>query len=317
MKQPYPTRSRCRDPRSTASGLAQTPPPDARQKLTGQAAREPRSRRARPIIGGRAGRRSGCSAGGRHPLGRVRRDAVSRCGREDRCRGRRVRRRPSARISTTRSARTSIANIKARLTDLGLRVPAYRIEAIPADEASRRKLLEFAKALEIELILTRSSRSTAHTDVPGIRVAVEDARGMYKQGATTLGANLRDAAKAAPLLLELSKQQPPEAPEWPNKCGDCATSRPSVKPLFFTITPGAAENYDKAVRVAAGLSRQRDFPDAAHHDGRRDPAGRKSRRSTRRFRVRRWSNRGRRESCSSSTCVRPAASTTPPSRTGT
>ena len=68
----------------------------------------------------------------------------------------------------------------------------------------------------------------------------------------SLGANLRDAAKAAPLLLELSKQQPPEAPEWPNKCTDCATSRPSNRPLFFTIAPGAAENYDKAVRVAQG-----------------------------------------------------------------
>ena len=86
----------------------------------------------------------------------------------------------------------------------------------------------------------------------GINVAVEDSRGLYKQGEKTLGANLRDAKNAAPLLLELSKQQPPEAPEWPNKCGDCGTSRPSVKALFFTITPGSAENYDKAVRVAQG-----------------------------------------------------------------
>ena len=54
------------------------------------------------------------------------------------------------------------------------------------------------------------------------------------------------------MLLELSKQQPPEAPEWPNKCTDCATSRPSTRPLFFTIAPGAADNYDKAVRGAQG-----------------------------------------------------------------
>ena len=138
-------------------------------------------------------------------------------------------------------------NIKARLTDLGLRVPAYRIDAIPADDASRTKLLDFAKALEIDLILTKQPVNLA-----GIKVAVEDGRGLYRQGEATLGANLRDAAKAAPLLLELSKQQPPEAPEWPNKCTDCATSRPSTRPLFFTIAPGAAENYDKAVRVAQG-----------------------------------------------------------------
>ncbi len=140
-----------------------------------------------------------------------------------------------------------IANIKARLTDLGLRVPAYRIDVIPADEVSRSKLLDFAKALEIELILTRQP-----VNLTGVNVAVEDAGGMYKQGDKTLGANLRHAAKAAPLLLDLSRQQPPERPEWPNKCGDCATSRPSTRPLFFTIAPGAAENYDKAVRVAQG-----------------------------------------------------------------
>ena len=145
-----------------------------------------------------------------------------------------------------------LASIKTRLAELGLRVPAYRIESIPADEASRRKLLEFAKTLEIELILTREAPPALVKDLPGINVAVEDARGMYKQGDKTLGANLRDAKNAGPLLLDLSKQQPPERPEWPNKCGDCGTSRPSVRPLFFTITPGSAENYDKAVRIAEG-----------------------------------------------------------------
>jgi type 1 glutamine amidotransferase len=140
-----------------------------------------------------------------------------------------------------------LATIKSRLAELGLRVPAYRIDSMPADEASRRKLLEFVKALEIELILTRQP-----VELPGVTVAIEDDRGVYKQGAKIVGANLRDAAKAAPFLLELSKKQPPERPEWPNKCGDCATSRPSVTPLFFTINPGAADNYDKAVRVAQG-----------------------------------------------------------------
>jgi type 1 glutamine amidotransferase len=140
-----------------------------------------------------------------------------------------------------------VAKIKKRLAELGLHVPAYRIESMPVDEASRRQLLDFAKALEIELILTRQP-----ADLPGVNVAVEDARGVYRQGARTFGANLRDAEKAAPFLLELSKQQPPEPPEWPNKCGDCGTSRPSVTSLFFTVDPGAAENYDKAVRVAEG-----------------------------------------------------------------
>jgi type 1 glutamine amidotransferase len=140
-----------------------------------------------------------------------------------------------------------VANLKAALAELGLRVPAYRLDAIPADEASRRALADFVKALEIEVVLTRQA-----ADLPGVTLAVEDGRGNYKQGVRTVGANLRDASNAAPLLLELSRQQPPERPEWPNKCGDCATSRPSVRPLYFTIAPGAAENYDRAVRVAQG-----------------------------------------------------------------
>ncbi len=137
--------------------------------------------------------------------------------------------------------------VKTTLAELGLRVPVYRIESLPSDEVSRRKLLDFARMLEVELILTRQPG-----DLPGVRVAVEDGRGVYKQGTATVGADLHNAAKAAPFLLELSKQQPPERPEWPNKCTDCATSRPSVRPMFFTIDPGAGENYDKAVRVAQG-----------------------------------------------------------------
>ena len=140
-----------------------------------------------------------------------------------------------------------IARTKAGLDDLGLRVAAYHLDAIPADEESRRRLLAFVKALDIEILLTRQA-----SDLPGVTVAVEDERGLYKRGDKTHGANLRDASKAAPLLLELSRQQPPERPEWPNKCTDCATSRPSVTPLFFTIAPGGAENYDRAVRVAQG-----------------------------------------------------------------
>ena len=141
-----------------------------------------------------------------------------------------------------------IANVKARLTDLGLRVPAYRIDAIPV----RRCVPQHAARL-CEGARDRSdSHEAAGESRPASKSRSKTGKACIKQGETTLGANLRDAAKAAPLLLELSKQQPPEAPEWPNKCTDCATSRPSTRPLFFTIAPGAAENYDKAVRVAQG-----------------------------------------------------------------
>jgi type 1 glutamine amidotransferase len=142
---------------------------------------------------------------------------------------------------------TEIAAIQDRLVQLGLSVPVYRIESVPADAAGLRKLADFVKTMQIDLVLARQA-----VDVPGAIVAVEDARGIYRQGAKTVGAHLGDASKAAPLLLELSRQQPPERPEWPNKCTDCATSRPSTTPMFFTIDPGAGDNYDKAVRVAQG-----------------------------------------------------------------
>src|SRR5207245_6763171 len=106
---------------------------------------------------------------------------------------------------------------------------------------------EFAKSLGVELIIGKLSEDV------GIKTVVENSSGAYKtESGEMLGANLHNAAKAAPFLLELSKKQPPEAPEWPNKCGDCGTSRPSVKPLYFTIDPGAGDAYDKAVRVAMG-----------------------------------------------------------------
>ena len=139
-----------------------------------------------------------------------------------------------------------IATLKARLNDLGLHVPAYRLDAIPADPA-------LAASYWISPRHSRS-RSFSRDSRPISKASKWPSRtaAACTSGQTIVGANLRDAAKASPLLLELSKQQPPEAPEWPNKCTDCGTSRPTNKPLFFTIVPGAAENYDKAVRVAQG-----------------------------------------------------------------
>ena len=228
----------------TTAVAAQTPPP-GRVDGTGGAktsaqTRPPDSRRPRGsavgLLGWKAGMRS--DAFGRIPFSEAaaRIDAAGVAFVEG----------VSTNLDYTLSGQ-ALAEVKDRLAQLGLRVAAYRIDAIPSDAASRRKLVDFVGALEIELVLTRQP-----TDLPGVTVAVEDARGVYKQGEKTLGANLRDAARAAPLLLDLSRQQPPERPEWPNKCGDCATSRPSTRALFFTIDPGAGENYDRAVRVAQG-----------------------------------------------------------------
>jgi len=47
-----------------------------------------------------------------------------------------------------------VAKVKHRLAELRLRLVAYRAGAIPADESSRRRLFAFAKAVDIEMIVT-------------------------------------------------------------------------------------------------------------------------------------------------------------------
>src|SRR5260370_22963669 len=47
--------------------------------------------------------------------------------------------------------------VKNRLAELRLRLVAYRVGAIPADESSRRRLFEFAKAVDIETIVTSAA----------------------------------------------------------------------------------------------------------------------------------------------------------------
>ncbi len=43
--------------------------------------------------------------------------------------------------------------VKFRMTELSLAMPAYHVDAIPADEAGRRKLLEFAKAVGAGIVI--------------------------------------------------------------------------------------------------------------------------------------------------------------------
>jgi hypothetical protein len=50
-----------------------------------------------------------------------------------------------------------VTAVKTRLAELRLRLVAYRADVIPADESSRRKLFAFAKALDIETIVTSAA----------------------------------------------------------------------------------------------------------------------------------------------------------------
>ena len=50
-----------------------------------------------------------------------------------------------------------VTAVKNRLAELRLRLVAYRAGAIPADESSRRRLFAFAKAVDIETIVTSAA----------------------------------------------------------------------------------------------------------------------------------------------------------------
>ena len=185
-----------------------------------------------------------------------------------------------------------VTAVKNRLAELRLRLVAYRAGAIPADESSRRKLFAFAKAVDIETIVT-SAAPEALPDLDklagefGVKVAFEGsnpkdlvssldglssriglsvdtaawARAGIKPTDTLRLVNDRllslglpdDGAAIEQLLLELAKLNLPLPPP-PVTCGDCAGPRVPVRPLFVTIgaSGAAAEAFEKAARPAEG-----------------------------------------------------------------
>jgi type 1 glutamine amidotransferase len=185
-----------------------------------------------------------------------------------------------------------VAAVKNRLAELRLRLVAYRAGKIPADESSRRRLFAFAKALDIETIVT-SAEPAALPDLDklagefGVNVALEGANqknlvsaldglssriGLSVDTAAWARAGIKstdalklvndrlltlglpdDAAATEQLLLELAKLNPPLPPP-PITCGDCASPLVPVRPLFVTIdaSGGAAETFEKTARLAEG-----------------------------------------------------------------
>ncbi len=185
-----------------------------------------------------------------------------------------------------------VTKVKSRLAELRLRLVAYRAGAIPADESSRRRLFAFAKAVDIETIVTsaapaavpeidnlavefginvafessypktlmsslegRSSRMGLNADMAAwAQAGIKPADGLRLANDRLLSLGLTDGATGTEqLLLELAKLNPPPPPP-PVVCGDCAGPRVPVRPLFVTIAASgaAAETLEKAARRAEG-----------------------------------------------------------------
>jgi type 1 glutamine amidotransferase len=186
-----------------------------------------------------------------------------------------------------------VAAVKNRLAELRLRLVAYRVVEIPTDESSRRQLFAFAKAVDIETIVT----SAAPAALPGLdKLANEFGVNMAFEGSdpknlvssldglsSRIGLSVDTAAWAQAgikpsdglrlvndrllilalpdatagmdqLLLALAELNPPPPPP-PATCGDCPGPRVPVRPLFVTIgaSSAAAEAFVKAARPAEGF----------------------------------------------------------------
>jgi type 1 glutamine amidotransferase len=185
-----------------------------------------------------------------------------------------------------------VTAVRNRLAELRLRLVAYRAGAMPADERSRRRLFAFAKAVDVEMIVTSAAPATLPeldklAGEFGVNVALEGSDpknlaslvdglssriglsvntaawthggikptdGLRLVNDRLLSLGLPDAGVGMEqLLLELSKLNPPPPPP-PITCGDCAGPRAPVRPLFVTIAASsdAAEAFEKAARPAEG-----------------------------------------------------------------
>ena len=172
-----------------------------------------------------------------------------------------------------------VTKVKNRLDALRLRMPAYYINVLPADESAQRKSFEFAKELGADMIIVPAEPSSFASldklaNETGMNVAVvnENTRsamaaldplsnhiglsvnpGAWEKAGIQpldrlalvktrlLAADLHNVADASPFLLQLSRLQPPALqPDWP-PARDGGAKRSEGKPLFFTLDPASGE----------------------------------------------------------------------------
>ncbi len=172
-------------------------------------------------------------------------------------------------------APAEIAKVKATLAELRLRLPAYRLESLPVDEATRRKVFTFAKELGADMIIT-SAESGQLADLDklateiGINVSVVSPKpaslmqaldasskrlGLEVDTATTSLSGLTalkdrvfsvtitpGTKNLAKFLTQLSRVQPPNLqPDWPPTT-DGGAKKSEVKPLFIALQPTAGKD---------------------------------------------------------------------------
>ncbi len=189
-----------------------------------------------------------------------------------------------------------VTKVKNRLDELRLRMPAYYVAAMPADDSSRRKVFMFARDLGADLIVTpaepalfaeldkfanefginvavaarnqkgamsalegRSKRMGLSVDTGAwLEAGIKPIDGLSPLKDRVLSVNLRTgAAGISQFLVELSRLQPPTIqPDWPPAV-DGGAKRSEVKPLFFSLEPsGGADAVTGLSQAAAAYDKQ-------------------------------------------------------------
>lgn len=185
-----------------------------------------------------------------------------------------------------------VAAVRTKLRALNLRMPAYRVDSIPADESGRRKIFEFAKSLGVgTLIAATDAASLPELDKLaneiGVNVAIESRDPKSVTGALAgrsnrigasvdvaqwmqhgvkpldglgqikdrlMAVNLSDRMGAAGLTQFLLEiaRQEPPPQESPEKCSNCGRPSGGWNPLFLTVEANGIEGFEKAARPAMG-----------------------------------------------------------------
>jgi type 1 glutamine amidotransferase len=171
-----------------------------------------------------------------------------------------------------------IVKVKNRLDELRLRIPAYYVDALPADEISRHKIFKFAKELGADMVIAPADPASfaeldklandTGVDFAAVNRNPEASVGAFENLSTKIGlsvdlgawekagvqpldglaqvkdrvlaADLRGASDVSQFLVELSRLQPPVLqPDWP-PTSDGGAKRSPGKPLFFALDPSGA-----------------------------------------------------------------------------
>ncbi len=168
-----------------------------------------------------------------------------------------------------------LSQVKNKLDALRLRMPAYFLDLLPADDGSLRRSFEFAKELGADMVIvpaepasfseldklasetgmnvavvnenTRSAMAALDTLSNHIglsvnlgvwaKAGIQPLDGLALVKNRLFAADLHNVADASAFLLQLSKLQPPVIQsDWP-PARDGGAKRSEGKPLFFTLDP--------------------------------------------------------------------------------